>query len=82
MKPVEIIKDAFVVIGYGAAGRWNDEMVYPIPHLWEKAYEYIADKDISKIVGVCLPLRSDQYYYTYWSRFYHSKNVSEVVEHL
>ncbi|MFD2447000.1 GyrI-like domain-containing protein [Bacillus sp. CGMCC 1.16607] len=60
----EVVKDAFVLVGYSAKGKWSGNIVYPIPELWEKANEFMSHKDINRIVGVCLPPRSNQYYYT------------------
>lgn len=60
----EIIKDSFVLVGYSAAGKWSGDIVYPIPELWDKSYEFFIDKTVDKIVGVCLPPRSDHYFYT------------------
>ncbi|WP_423410122.1 GyrI-like domain-containing protein [Heyndrickxia sp. MSNUG] len=60
----EVTKNAFVLVGYSAAGKWGAEMDYPIPDLWGKAERFIKDEKADKIVGVCLPPRSDDYYYT------------------
>ncbi|AZB42058.1 AraC family transcriptional regulator [Bacillus sp. FJAT-42376] len=57
-------KSAFVLAGFSAAGKWDGEMVYPIPGLWEKAEEMIESKGAKRITGVCLPPRSDHYFYT------------------
>ena len=63
MKFREVIKDSFVIVGYSSAGKWNGDIVYPIPQLWEEATKFI-DNNINEIVGVCLPPRSDHYFYT------------------
>jgi AraC family transcriptional regulator len=60
----EIIKQAFVLVGFSAAGKWDGEIVYPIPKLWEKAYQFFNENETNRIVGVCLPPRSDHYFYT------------------
>ncbi|NQX66945.1 GyrI-like domain-containing protein [Paenibacillus alba] len=60
----EIIKDSFVIVGYSAAGKWSDGIDYPIPGLWAKAYKFISENNADKIVGVCLPPRSNHYFYT------------------
>lgn len=57
-------KEPFVLVGYSAPGKWDREMVYPIPELWEKASNLIHEKNVKKITGVCLPPRSDHYFYT------------------
>lgn len=59
-----VTKNAFVLIGYGEAGKWGKEDVYPIPKLWEKAQYFIENYQVEKIVGVCLPPRGDHYFYT------------------
>ncbi|PGK51726.1 AraC family transcriptional regulator [Priestia megaterium] len=64
MKFVEVVKEAFVLVGFSAAGRWDGKPVYPIPNLWAKAYEFIVDRNVDKIIGICLPPRSDHYFYT------------------
>lgn len=60
----EMVKEAFVVVGYSAPGSWGGDFAYPIPELWEKAKEFITTDQADQIVGVCLPPRSDEYYYT------------------
>ncbi|WP_018930530.1 GyrI-like domain-containing protein [Gracilibacillus lacisalsi] len=60
----EAIKSSFVLIGFSGAGKWNGDIVYPIPELLEKSYRFFSKYKISKIVGVCLPPRSDHYFYT------------------
>lgn len=64
MEYQEMIKKAFVLVGYSAAGKWDGELVYPIPSLWERAQSLIGEEGVDKIVGVCLPPRSDHYFYT------------------
>jgi AraC family transcriptional regulator len=63
MKFKEIIKGSFVIVGYSAAGKWDGDIVYPIPQLWNMAKNFIDD-NINELVGVCLPPRSDHYFYT------------------
>ncbi|MDU9694072.1 GyrI-like domain-containing protein [Priestia aryabhattai] len=60
----EIIKEDFVLVGYSDAGKWTKDVVYPIPKLWEKAYLSFSNKIPKQIVGVCLPPRSNHYFYT------------------
>jgi AraC family transcriptional regulator len=60
----EIIKSSFVLVGYSAAGKWSGDMVYPIPALWAKSEKYLVENNADQIVGVCLPPRSDHYFYT------------------
>ncbi|NHM30815.1 GyrI-like domain-containing protein [Neobacillus terrae] len=60
----ELIKSSFVLVGYSAPGKWGSNIVYPIPELWEKSYKFISENNADKIVGVCLPPRSDHYFYT------------------
>ncbi|SEH46971.1 AraC family transcriptional regulator [Halobacillus karajensis] len=60
----ELIKNSFVLVGYSASGKWDDDIVYPIPKLWTKAQTFISKSDKEKIVGVCLPPRSNHYFYT------------------
>ena len=60
----EVVKGAFVVAGHSAAGSWGEDFAYPIPGLWEKGKEFITTDQVDQIVGVCLPPRSDDYYYT------------------
>lgn len=60
----EIIKSSFVLIGFSAAGKWGGNIVYPIPELWKKSYKFISMHNVDEIVGICLPLRSDHYFYT------------------
>lgn len=60
----EVYKDAFVIVGDSTAGRWDGDMVHPIPKLWEDASRFIHEKNADQIVGVCLPPRSDHYFYT------------------
>jgi AraC family transcriptional regulator len=60
----EVTKSAFVLMGYSAAGRWGTEVDYPIPGLWERATKFIHENKADKIVGVCLPPRRDDYFYT------------------
>jgi AraC family transcriptional regulator len=60
----EIIKNSFVLVGYSAAGKWSADIVYPIPELWAKSYKFISENNVDKIVGVCLPPRSNHYFYT------------------
>ncbi|MBU8880890.1 GyrI-like domain-containing protein [Bacillus sp. FJAT-29790] len=60
----EIIKSSFVLVGFSAAGKWSGDIVHPIPELWEKSYKFISENNVDKIVGVCLPPRSDHYFYT------------------
>ncbi|MBW3112267.1 GyrI-like domain-containing protein [Bacillus sp. MCCB 382] len=60
----EVVKEAFVVVGYSAPGSWGEDFAYPIPGLWEKAKEFVTTNQVDQIVGVCLPPRSDDYYYT------------------
>ncbi|RLQ94625.1 GyrI-like domain-containing protein [Falsibacillus albus] len=64
MELKEVIKKAFVLVGYSAAGKWGCDAVYPIPSLWGKSIKFISDHQVEKIVGVCLPPRSDHYFYT------------------
>ncbi|BAC13193.1 transcriptional regulator (AraC/XylS family) (partial) [Oceanobacillus iheyensis HTE831] len=64
MKFKEFIKDSFVLVGFSAAGKWDEDIVYPIPRLWEKSRKFISERDADKIVGVCLPPRSNHYFYT------------------
>ncbi len=60
----EAIKSSFVLVGYSAAGKWSGDIVHPIPELWERSYKCISEKNADRIVGVCLPPRSDHYFYT------------------
>ncbi|MET0786484.1 MAG: GyrI-like domain-containing protein [Paenisporosarcina sp.] len=60
----EIVKEAFVLIGYSSAGKWSGNIIYPIPDLWQKSKKFIIENNVDKIVGVCLPPRSDHYFYT------------------
>ncbi|PFA63362.1 AraC family transcriptional regulator [Bacillus sp. AFS015802] len=60
----EVVKEAFVMVGYSAPGSWGGDVSYPIPGLWEKAKEFITRDQADQIIGVCLPPRSDDYYYT------------------
>ncbi|WP_368505132.1 GyrI-like domain-containing protein [Alkalihalophilus sp. As8PL] len=60
----EMIKSAFVLVGFSAAGKWSGDIVHPIPELWAKSYKFIRENKANKIVGVCLPPRSDHYFYT------------------
>ncbi|MHA7098726.1 GyrI-like domain-containing protein [Priestia aryabhattai] len=60
----EIIKEDFVLVGFSDAGKWIKDIVYPIPKLWKKAYFSFFNKNPTQIVGVCLPPRSDHYFYT------------------
>lgn len=60
----EVIKEDFVLVGFSGAGKWTKDVVYPIPRLWEKAYQSFLNKKPKQIVGVCLPPRSDHYFYT------------------
>ncbi|MFD2043821.1 GyrI-like domain-containing protein [Ornithinibacillus salinisoli] len=60
----EIIRNSFVLVGYSAAGKWSGDIVYPIPELWAKSQKFISKGNIDEIVGVCLPPRSDHYFYT------------------
>ncbi|MGE7978345.1 GyrI-like domain-containing protein [Psychrobacillus sp. NPDC093200] len=60
----EIIKEAFVIVGYSAAGKWSGNIIYPIPDLWQKSNKFIFENNVEKIVGVCLPPRSNHYFYT------------------
>jgi AraC family transcriptional regulator len=60
----EIVKNSFVLVGFSAAGNWSGEFVYPIPGLWKKSYEKYSKSGTNRIVGVCLPPRSDHYFYT------------------
>ncbi|MBN8192924.1 GyrI-like domain-containing protein [Bacillus sp. NTK074B] len=60
----EVVKEDFVLMGYSAPGSWGGDFAYPIPGLWEKAKEFITAYLADQIVGVCLPPRSDDYYYT------------------
>lgn len=64
MKFKEIIMSSFVLIGFSAAGKWSGNIVYPIPELWKKSYKFISVHNVDEIVGVCLPPRSDHYFYT------------------
>ena len=57
-------KDSFVLVGYSAAGKWDKGVVHPIPDLWDKSTAFIRDEGAEEIIGVCLPPRSDQYFYT------------------
>ncbi|OCA88218.1 transcriptional regulator [Bacillus sp. FJAT-27225] len=59
----EAIKGSFVIVGYSAAGKWNDGIVYPIPQLWALGSKF-TENNVDQIVGVCLPPRSDHYFYT------------------
>ncbi|MBN3555684.1 GyrI-like domain-containing protein [Fictibacillus nanhaiensis] len=63
MEYQEVVKKSFVLIGYGAAGKWEGDWVYPIPSLWDRAASFIGEEGVDKIVGVCLPPRSDHYFY-------------------
>ncbi|MHC0035291.1 GyrI-like domain-containing protein [Pseudoneobacillus sp. C159] len=58
------IKNEFVLIGYSAAGKWSADIVHPIPTLWDKSFKFFSVNNVDKIVGVCLPPRSDHYFYT------------------
>jgi AraC family transcriptional regulator len=60
----EMIKSSFVLVGFSAAGKWSGDIVHPIPELWAKSYKFISENKANKIVGVCLPPRSDHYFYT------------------
>ncbi|MGG4478739.1 GyrI-like domain-containing protein [Paenibacillus illinoisensis] len=60
----EIIKDSFVIVGYSAAGKWGSDVVYPIPELWVKSNVFISRYNVDKVLGVCLPPRSNDYFYT------------------
>lgn len=60
----ELIRDAFVLVGYSSVGKWDGELVYPIPSLWKRAQSFIGQEGVEKIVGVCLLPRSNQYFYT------------------
>jgi AraC family transcriptional regulator len=60
----EVIRDAFVMIGYSSVGKWDGELVYPIPSLWKRAASFIGEEGVEKIVGICLSPRSNQYFYT------------------
>ncbi|QKS46445.1 effector binding domain-containing protein [Paenibacillus cellulosilyticus] len=60
----ERIKDSFVLVGYGAAGKWSGDVVDPIPALWAKSYRFLSENKVDEIVGICLPPRSDHYFYT------------------
>ncbi|WP_026694461.1 GyrI-like domain-containing protein [Peribacillus kribbensis] len=60
----EEVKSSFVVVGYIEAGKWSGDMVYPIPSLWEKARRFISESNADDLTGICLPPRSDHYYYT------------------
>jgi AraC family transcriptional regulator len=64
MRFKEIKKDSFVLLGYSAAGKWSGDIVHPIPELWMKANKFNSDNNVNEIVGVCLPPRSDHYFYT------------------
>ncbi|MGD6879898.1 GyrI-like domain-containing protein [Bacillus infantis] len=65
MKYKEVFKKSFVIVGYSSAGKWNGDIVYPIPQLWDRANSFLDDNiNINEIVGVYLPPRSDHYYYT------------------
>jgi len=57
-------KPAFSLIGYSGAGKWKQPIVYPIPELWKKAEQFIKTHQPLYITGVCLPPRSDHYFYT------------------
>lgn len=59
-----VTKGPFVLVGYSAKGKWRGEVVHPIPELWERASAFIHEHQAEKIVGVCLPPRNDDYYYT------------------
>lgn len=60
----EITKSSFVLVGFSAAGKWSGNIVNPIPELWDKSYKFICENNADKIVGVCLPPRSEHYFYT------------------
>lgn len=60
----EVVKKAFVLVGYSSVGKWDGELVYPIPSLWKRAQTFIGQVGVEKIVGVCLSPRSNQYFYT------------------
>lgn len=60
----EIIKNSFLLIGYSAAGKWSSDVVYPIPKLWVKSNKFISEYNVDRILGVCLPPRSNYYFYT------------------
>ncbi|MFS8603341.1 GyrI-like domain-containing protein [Priestia megaterium] len=60
----EVIKEDFVMVGFSGAGKWTKEVVYPISELWDKAYKSFLTKNPKQIIGVCLPPRSDHYFYT------------------
>ncbi|SEH47074.1 AraC family transcriptional regulator [Halobacillus karajensis] len=64
MKFQELIRESFVLVGYSAAGKWDGEIVYPIPKLWTKAQKFITKSNEGEILGVCLPPRSNHYFYT------------------
>ncbi|OIK06475.1 effector binding domain-containing protein [Bacillus sp. MUM 13] len=59
----EILKQSFVILGFSAPGKWSGEMVHPIPDLLDQSYKEFG-KDKENIIGVCLPPRSDHYFYT------------------
>lgn len=63
MEYIRSTKEAFVLVGYSSAGSWK-KGVYPIPELWDKASRLINKEGLSHITGVCLPPRSDDYFYT------------------
>jgi AraC family transcriptional regulator len=60
----EVIRDSFVMVGYSSIGKWDGELVYPIPSLWKRAQSFIGQEGVDRIVGVCLSPRSNQYFYT------------------
>jgi len=59
----EILKESFVILGFSAPGKWVGKTVHPIPDLLTQSYEVFGN-DNENIVGVCLPPRSDHYFYT------------------
>ncbi|RDI39102.1 GyrI-like domain-containing protein [Falsibacillus pallidus] len=61
---IEKKKDSFTIVGFSAPGTWNSNVVHPIPDLWKKAYKVFVDQNPGHITGVCLPPRSNDYFYT------------------
>lgn len=50
MKFKEFIKSSFVLVGFSAAGKREEDIVYPIPRLWEKSRKFISERDAKKLL--------------------------------
>jgi AraC family transcriptional regulator len=60
----EVIRDAFVMIGYSSVGKWDGVLVYPISSLWRRAESFIGEEGVEEITSYFLSPRCNQYFYT------------------